>query len=99
MAESFAEAGAAKVAIIARRVNMLQSVKAGIEAKYPDTKVSMHAADVVKEEQMKKAAQEIGDWDVLIMNAGYLAELAPALTSETSEWWRAFEVGLLRFEM
>lgn len=95
-AKAFAQAGAAHVALIGRTQSALSSAKDSLEADFPSTQVTTHAADVADEVAVKKAAQEVGSWDVLILNAGLASRLAPIADIGIDEWWRVFEVGTLR---
>lgn len=94
MVQSFAEAGAAHIAITARREGPLQEVKTKTEAAFPKTKVSVHAGDVVDAFHMKNMAASVGKWDVLISNAGYLSSFAPIASSDADDWWRGWEVNV-----
>jgi hypothetical protein len=89
--EAFAQAGADSVAITGRRLEKLTETKDYIESKYK-TKVTVHSADITDAPAMKKAASEIGGWDVLVMNAGYLSKPDSIQGSDVNEWWKAFEV-------
>ncbi|KAK4496739.1 hypothetical protein PRZ48_012722 [Zasmidium cellare] len=94
MIQSFAEAGAAKIAITARREQNLKDVKAKTEAAYPKTKVDYYVGDVVNEADLKKAADGIGNWDVLVLNAGYLSKRELITKVDAEDWWRGFEVNI-----
>lgn len=89
--EAFAVAGASAIAILGRKEQPLLDTKKLIESKYKTT-VSTYTADVTDETAMQRAAAEIGTWDVLVMNAGYLSTPEPSMTSEVGEWWKSFEV-------
>jgi NAD(P)-dependent dehydrogenase (short-subunit alcohol dehydrogenase family) len=89
--EAFAQAGAESVAITGRRLDKLTETKEYVESKY-NTKVSIHAADITDAVAMQKAASEIGGWDVLVMNAGYLSKPSSIQESNVDEWWKGFEV-------
>lgn len=89
--EAFAIAGADSIAILGRREGLLLETKKYIESKY-STRVSIHVGDVTDEVAIKRAAKEIGTWNVLALNAGYLSTPGPILSSDVNEWWKAFEV-------
>lgn len=93
-AQSFAEAGASKIHILARREANLKTVKANVETLFPKTEVTYHIADVVESSALGTAAASIGKWDVLIANAGYFSARSPIATAEVEEWWRGWEVNV-----
>jgi NAD(P)-dependent dehydrogenase (short-subunit alcohol dehydrogenase family) len=67
----FAQAGAARIALMGRRLQPLQDTKDAIEAKY-DTKVFVASTDVTKRAEVEKAFSDFGiggKIDVLISNA------------------------------
>ena len=94
IAEAFAAAGAAKIAILGRTEKTLSSTKQSIESKHP-VQVSTHIADVGQETAVNQAFQEIGSIgrvDVLVSNAGYLPSKRSIADSDSKEWWSAYEV-------
>jgi NADP-dependent 3-hydroxy acid dehydrogenase YdfG len=76
---------------LGRKEQALLDTKRAIESKYK-TRVSTHIADVTDVAAVKSAASEIGTWDVLIINAGYMSTPGPSMKSDVNEWWKAFEV-------
>lgn len=108
--KAFAEAGASHIVITGRGAESLEAVAARTNAAYPSTQVATVAGDVTVEEDVArmfaKAKSVGGDGhgvDVVIANAGYLAEVAAvgAATgasaqekAATADWWRAFEVNV-----
>ena len=93
MGRAFAEAGAAHVALLGRTESTLSKTKDAIEADFPSTKVSAHVADVADEAAVRKAAQAVGGWEVLILNAGFAPKRGPIAETSIGDWWRGFEVG------
>ena len=89
---SFAEAGATQIAILGRREKTLEATKANIEKEFSGVSVSTHTADVSKETDLVKAAKEIGTWDVLVMNAGYMPTPSKIVETDMEDWWKGFEV-------
>ena len=75
LAQSFAEAGASTIAIVGRRIAPLQDTKQAIERLHSDVSVAIHVADVANGKAIEQVASEIGPWDVLIANAGYMLSL------------------------
>ncbi|RDW83504.1 hypothetical protein BP5796_04995 [Coleophoma crateriformis] len=91
--EGFAIAGASAIAILGRKEQPLLDTKKAIESKYT-TAISTHVADITDTAAVSKAASEVGTWDVLIMNAGYMSTLSPSMKSDVNEWWKAFEINI-----
>ncbi|KAK0793032.1 hypothetical protein LTR91_021050 [Friedmanniomyces endolithicus] len=94
IAQAFALAGASAIAILGRRQASLEETKQLIASKLPGTTVSTHVADVTDSLAVQKAAREIGQWDVLVSNAGYLSSKAPLMESNEAEWWKGFEINV-----
>ncbi len=93
MGRAFAEAGAARVVLLGRTQSTLEKAKDAIAADFPGTEVSTHVADVADEEAVTKAAEAVGGWEVLVLNAGIAPTPAPIAETSIGEWWRGFEVG------
>lgn len=89
---AFAAAGAASIAVLARRVEMLEETKALVVKEFPNVKINIHGADITKEDQINAAASQIGQWDVLVMNAGYMTPPKPMLDADLDDWWKVWEV-------
>jgi NAD(P)-dependent dehydrogenase (short-subunit alcohol dehydrogenase family) len=54
-------------------------------------------ADICKEadvESLFKKIHQTGHLDVLVANAGYLPDVATIEASESSEWWKGFEINV-----
>lgn len=91
ISQAFVDAGAASIAILGRRADKLQETKAALEASSKTVEVTTHVVDVVDETAVKKAADQIGAWDILVSNAGYMPEMVSVIDSDVSEWWKGFE--------
>lgn len=95
-ADSFAQAGATKIAILGRTEKTLLETKKTVEKTYKGTEVLTFVADVVDEGRIAKVAAEIrerlGKWDVLISNAGFSPDLKPVKDADVKDWWRGYEV-------
>ena len=91
-AKAYAEAGAAHVAILGRTPKTLSETQDIIQGEGRKTKVTTHIADVADEDAVRKAAKEIGPWDILILNAGVVAKPVRIEEAELGEWWRVYEV-------
>lgn len=92
LTRAFADAGASQIAILGRREDVLRATKQEIEAQNEEVAISIHVADVADLASIKKAASLVGNWDVLVSNAGYLPEIKPLLDSDPVDWWKGFEV-------
>lgn len=60
LAEAFADAGVGRIAIIGRRLNVLQDTKREIEASHSDVTVTVHAADVADGSAVADVAAVVG---------------------------------------
>lgn len=95
MTRAFAEAGASKVVILGRRDAVLKETKNEIEdAVRGATTIQTHAIDIEDLPAVKQVADEIGPWDVLVANAGYLSEPVSLVDADPGEWWKSFEVNV-----
>ena len=92
VAQAFADAGATKIAVLGRREEMLQGTKKLIEEKHSNVTVTTHPTDVSDPAAVKKVADEIGKWDILVSNAAFLPTLQPLVDAPLEDWWKAFEV-------
>lgn len=94
---AYAEAGA-DVAILARRVEKLNQVKADIEK--TGRNVMIAGCDVTKEESVKAAVQQIldrfGHIDILLNNAGIAVRGSVDSMSE-EEWDKSFNTNVKAF--
>jgi NAD(P)-dependent dehydrogenase (short-subunit alcohol dehydrogenase family) len=54
--------------------------------------VVTYPCDVTDEAGIAIIAKEIGQWDVLILNAGNIATPMPVGKGDLDEWWKTFEV-------
>ncbi|KAL6872879.1 hypothetical protein J3F83DRAFT_731257 [Trichoderma novae-zelandiae] len=96
--EAFARAKADHIFLIGRRLNLLREVEQKLSKAYPSTKFHAIQTDVSKEDQVKALFEQINRvsfLDILVANAGYLPTPGPLATSETSEWFRGYEINVL----
>ncbi|OLN85285.1 Short-chain type dehydrogenase/reductase [Colletotrichum chlorophyti] len=85
---AFADAGAARVILLGRT----EAAIAETAASLPQTVNSdVFAADITSEESLVKVAATIGQWDILVLTAGYVSTPSPIVGSSTDEWWQSFE--------
>lgn len=94
IARAYAAAGASHVVLLGRTQATLSQTAEKIEKEFPSVSVTTHTADVADEAAVGKAAEKVGKWDVLILNAGVLAEPRSVAESDPTDWWRVFEVRL-----
>jgi len=74
-ARSFAQAGAARIALLGRREQPLLDTKASIEHQFPKVEVFVAATDVTNRNQVEAVfAKFVGDSkiDVLVSSAGFI---------------------------
>ena len=95
IAHAFADAGASRIAVLGRRDAMLRETKKLVGEKNSNMTVSTHPTDITDAAAVKKAAEEIGKWDILVSSAAYLPTPQPLVDAPLQDWWQAFEVHLL----
>jgi hypothetical protein len=91
-AVAFAKAGASHVALIGRREEQLKETEGLMNDAVSGIRVTIHVVSVKDLEALKKAAKEIGDWDVLVLNAGRIMKPANVEEADPELWWDVFEV-------
>ena len=97
IAEAYVQAGAKAVVILGRRENILDDAKVELR-RARSSKILSYQADIIDEAALNSAfddvEKEVGKVDVVVSNAGYLPDLAPALTADIADWWKGFEVNI-----
>lgn len=101
-AKVWARAGASGIVIAARRLETLEEVAKDIKASNPASQVLPVKADISLEEDVKNlfaSVQKIfgRPADVLLNNAGYLADDQLVGETPVADWWKTF-VSILRFQ-
>jgi NAD(P)-dependent dehydrogenase (short-subunit alcohol dehydrogenase family) len=69
-----------------------------LSVKYPQTTFHALQSDISKEDSVQsvfRKINKIGSLDILVANAAYLPNMAPLATSETADWWLAFQINTL----
>lgn len=94
LVEAFADARAATIFILGRRQHILEEAKQAIQQTNPDVSIHVLLTDVADLTSVTLAAHEIGSWDVLVSNAGYMATVEPLMRADPEDWWKAFEVSI-----
>jgi NAD(P)-dependent dehydrogenase (short-subunit alcohol dehydrogenase family) len=91
-AQSFAAAGAANIALIGRRADMLERTKLSVQEKFPGISVSAFPADVTDakaiEHAFKTFSGAAGQVHVLVNGAGYLSAAASAVSADLDDFFR-----------
>ena len=101
IAIAFAQAGAASVSILGRRIDRLQSATKEIKAAAvnSDTSVLFQTADLTKREEVDVALQsfvaKVGRISILVANAGGLSEVGPLATMHAASFMKGFEINVL----
>jgi len=89
-----AKTGSGPVHIIGRTAKTLNETKEIVEKEVPGAHIVIHSADVADEPALTKIAKQVGQWDVLITNAGYLPGQASAAETDIKDWWTGFEINV-----
>lgn len=87
---SFAEAGAAHIAILGRRKAVLESTAAEIRSSFPNTKIHTFSADITDKKAIDKVfhdfSEAVGKIDVLVSNAA-AGDVEPSIKDLDPEAW------------
>ena len=94
IARAYAAARASHIVLVGRTQTTLSQTAEILEKEFSSVAVTTYAADVADEAAVGRAAEKVGKWDVLILNAGMFPEPHPIEKSEPMDWWRVFEVRL-----
>jgi len=96
---AFAQAGAASVAILGRRLDRLQTAAAEITSAGPATRVLFEICDMSNRAAVDIALQNItdkvGKVNVFVSNAGILPTLGKVVGYDESEFRRGFELNVM----
>jgi NAD(P)-dependent dehydrogenase (short-subunit alcohol dehydrogenase family) len=97
-AVAFAQAGAKAIYIMARSEKALRETKTQVGKANPETQCEYMVCDVTDEEQVKASIKDcvakFGGIDVVDSNAGYLNQWKKIGESDTTSWWKTWEVNL-----
>lgn len=89
---SFAEAGAAHIAILGRTASKLETTADEVRALHPDSKLYTYAVSITDEKALNKTFRDFvgiaGQIDVLVSNAGY-GDVEPPIKENKSDVWFA----------
>ena len=92
---AFAIAGAKQVVLIGRNPGSLAETKEALEhatGSRDAVTVSAFTADVTDVKAMANVALQVGTWDVLVLNAGYIPKPAHVAAADLEDSWLAYEV-------
>jgi NAD(P)-dependent dehydrogenase (short-subunit alcohol dehydrogenase family) len=99
IARSLARSGIEFLALMGRRPEPLASVAAELAKLAPDCTVFTYIVDIADEEAVEKAfaafATDMGGSrpiDILVANAGYMADLGSIDSVDVKNWWSGFEI-------
>ncbi|KAJ8131665.1 hypothetical protein O1611_g1961 [Lasiodiplodia mahajangana] len=92
-AVAFATAGAKQLVLVGRDESKLNSTASKL-AGVGDAKVSIVVADVTDEAAVKKVADSVENWNVLVHAAGYMNSPAPAAAADLDDYWKAYEINV-----
>lgn len=99
IAIAFSQAGANSVAIISRRVNLLEAAVADIIAAGPATRVLYESADLTDraavDAAMKSITDQVGKIDIFISNAGILTDPGLVVGYDVRELTRGFKLNVI----
>jgi len=96
---AFAQAGAASVAILGRRLDRLQTSASEITTAGPATRVLFETTDITKRRSidgaLKTIVGQVGKIDIFVSNAGVLPSYGGVASYDESELRHAFEVNVI----
>ncbi len=96
---ALAKAGASLVGIVGRTQKTLDAATANLESQYPNTKIVAVTADVTSLSSLESAFAQIRQQsdesiNILVSNAGHLAQPGTITDSDPKEWWTSFEINI-----
>lgn len=101
IATSFARAGASAIGLFGRKPANLAKTKEAITAIAPEAAVHIYTGDLTDAASVQRAVSDFaakspsGTIDILVANAGYLADLDTIAGSDPADWWAGFETNIL----
>ncbi|CAI6331435.1 unnamed protein product [Periconia digitata] len=91
---SFAKASAAHLVLIGRTLSTLSATKDLVSATNASTKISVYTASVTDRNAMRKIADEVGAWHVLVLGAASIPPPGPLGSDNLDKYWEAYEVNV-----
>ena len=95
ISKAFAEAGAARIAIVSRSAAPQEKAKNDLEAAYPGTKILPYQASITDRIQMTKILEDLATIDILILCAALYHRRAPTADLTTQEIEDVFDTNVL----
>jgi NAD(P)-dependent dehydrogenase (short-subunit alcohol dehydrogenase family) len=99
IARTLVRSGIDYLALMGRRPGTLASVQAQLAKLAPECKIFTYIVDIVDEKAVEKGFVDfVADMggerpiDVLIANAGYMADLSSLDSVDVDDWWKGFEI-------
>ena len=89
---AFATAEAKHLVLAGRTEATLRGTESLIAKADKNVTISIVVADVCNEEDVKKIANAIESWNVLVHNAGYMSAPSPAAQADVEDYWKSYEV-------
>ncbi|KAF2638879.1 NAD(P)-binding protein [Massarina eburnea CBS 473.64] len=88
---AFAQAKASHIVLLGRTESTLRETEALISG---DIKISVFPSSVSDEAQMEHVADKVGDWDVLVLNAGNVGVSGHIMKSSLEDIWGSYETNV-----
>ena len=95
IAQAFAAAGVARIAIISRSPEPQAKAKAELKAAYPSVQVLTYSTSVTDGTRLSEILLELGTIDVLVLSAAVAHRMAPAVEIAEDEIREAFDVNVV----
>lgn len=95
IAQAFAQAGVARIAIISRSPEPQQKAKADLEAAHPSVQVLTYPTSVTDTPRLTEILHELGTVDVLVLSAAVAHRRAPGIEITEAEVREAFDVNVV----
>jgi NAD(P)-dependent dehydrogenase (short-subunit alcohol dehydrogenase family) len=90
---AFATAGASRLILVGRTESTLQET-AKLLSEGSQAKVEVFAASVTDETKIKALAEQVGEWDVLVLNAAHRITPSSIAGASLQDWWQHHEVNV-----
>ncbi|MCJ1250012.1 hypothetical protein MMC30_007238 [Trapelia coarctata] len=91
---AYAAAGASQFALLGRTLATLSETKGIVETEFPAVHVTTYVVDTADEAAVQQAAEDVGKWDILILNAAAITKPTSIAQANVNDWWRVFETNV-----